>query len=170
MKKKFLCLAVSLLLALVAYGEVKEQHATFPYYEYVVSSNGTPADLKNKVLNWSKTEYDRTEFYVIEEGDAVVIDGKSWISKGEMGVCPVTFHFTMKFEFKDGRFKNVTRVTKAMVQDGMLPRVLDRMKYYTSETNNSRNRARDLEIFHQKLLKWIEDISTTSAEQPNSDW
>lgn len=149
---------------------VKEQYNSFPYYEYVVISDGSPFDLKNKVLNWSKTNYDRTEFIVKNEGEAIVIDGNTWISKGQMGVCPVTFHFTMRFEFKEGRFKCIAQATKAMIQDGMLPRYVDQFRLYCARPTNSARRDKEIEIFHKKLLTWMEDISNSSIESQETDW
>lgn len=170
MKRYFVALSAILLMAQIALAEVKEQHASFPYYEYVVTSEGAPSELKNKVLNWSKSKYDRTELIVKSEGESVVIDGSTWISKGEMGVCPVTFHFSMKFEFREGRFKCVTEVTKVMVTDGMLPREVNQMKQYSAKPTNSSRRDKDIEKFHQKLVLWMGDASEASSEQPESDW
>lgn len=168
--KKFITALMLCFVSIFSFSEVKEQYNSFPYYEYIVSIDGTPIDLKHKVLNWSKTKYDRTEFIVKEESEMVVIDGNTWISKGEMGLCPVTFHFTMKFEFKEGRLRCVTEVTRAMVVDGMLPRSIDQIKKYTARPTNSKRRDKEIETFHQKLLIWMEDISEASTELPESDW
>lgn len=170
MKRFFIALSAIVFVAQIAFAEVKEVTNSFPYYEYVVSVEGTPSELKNKVINWSKTTYDRTEFIVKDDAESVTIDGNSWISKGEMGVCPVTFHFTLKFQFKDGRFKCIAQATKAMVQDGMLPRYLDQFKKYCARPTNSARRDKEIEIFHQKLLTWMEDASKATSEQPESDW
>ncbi len=167
--KKMIAALMLCLVSIFVFGEVKEQHASFPYYEYVVTAEGTSSELKNKILNWTKAGYDRSEFIVKSVGESVVIDGNAWISKGEMGVCPVTFHFTMTFEFKNGRFKCVTEVTEVMVKDGLLAREVNQIKQYSVKNNTSR-RNKDIETFRQKLMLWLDDASYESSETPESDW
>jgi|GEM_PF-6886704 len=171
MKHLFLILFVFFTTICNAFAQVKEVTNSFPFYEHVVTSVGTPTELKAKVLNWSRSSIKKTELIIKEEtSELLIIDGNSWISKGQMGVCPVTFHFNLKFEFREGRFKCTTNVTKAMVQDGMLPRYLDQFKHYCARPTNSPRREKEIEIFHQKLLTWLESIDTFSTVAESNDW
>jgi len=147
--------------------EVKEKANNYPYFEHIITTGLSIDNMKAQVINWAQLSESRTTLNYSDSGESVIVTGTTWISKGQMGLCPVTFDFTMNFEFRDGRYKCATTVNKVTVQDGNLPRYLDRTKYYADKRTSAVEK--DIETFHKKIQQWFDNISKVSTTN-NEDW
>lgn len=163
------------LLTLVFHSQVNALNVTeavqnFPNYIGIVQCEGTTDDLLSKIKSWSFSSLKDTKLMLKQEtNQSINFEGVTKVSNGSMGVAPIYFSYILSIECKENRFKYTVKVTDVQIEDGPFNRVFSVYDKYNLSPDTPRVK-KNLEKFHNILLKWLEDISIFNPEIINEDW
>ena len=163
------------LLTLVFHSQVNALNVTesvqnFPNYIGIVQCEGTTDYLLSKIKSWSFSSLKDTKLMLKQEtNQSINFEGVTKVSNGSMGVAPIYFSYILSIECKENRFKYTVKVIDVQIEDGPFNRVFSVYDKYNLSPDTPRVK-KNLEKFHNILLKWLEDISVFNPEMINEDW
>ena len=163
------------LLTLVFHSQVNALNVTesvqnFPNYIGIVQCEFTTDHLLSKIKSWSFSSLKDTKLMLKQEtNQSINFEGVTKVSNGSMGVAPIYFSYILSIECKENRFKYTVKVIDVQIEDGPFNRVFSVYDKYNLSPDTPRVK-KNLEKFHNILLKWLEDISVFNPEMINEDW